>query len=823
MSKEIIPRKYNEEEQKFIHKYGESSFLIWETLSDSQKADYFELEQLYSDFFELYRDHYDDLKYYALMYRNVPLYNITNDLLSMNYFASKKDEIVGYKKKVLKDKSLKGQIVKLYYENEALFPKVCIKYADVNFQINRKYSNDWDSIFEALREIRTKEIPHVLSVNDMTDTQCMEILNHKSSLTNDYSELCDQYLGDISIGFDLFKDSNDRTNFCLNKLIPILLNEDSGKESLRDILLEYISQNFGGFIKSCVRDELKRIESYYSRIKTISNEHQDLVKEKEKLTAQKDMLQYEEPTRDISEIRKDGLYGLFRNKREEIEYLEDAIHSYEWLGRGQNEEELKQLIHKAAFPAPFEKPITLQDIEKKQKENKEAEATNNKIKERIKLLGQELSQKRAEISVKVRAIYDQIHEIDAEILKKNKDIENIKAIVAKDVPHYNICSVIYDYQDNVNKFINDIYEKKYNMMWSNTPDEIREKERQVSGTPYVRYFILSPIDRRRELHGGSCNHIYRSFISRKTNKPDCCFSSSLLMTQWCNIFETEKKKQEELKRKEQEEKRRIEEERRKQEEEKRRREEEARLERFRYNKRNRHSRDYYISFDEATHIYKVGGITLQSVTNIVENCFPKFDAQLHAKTTAAKMGMTEEEVIAMWERKGKESRELGTVMHQKIESYYQGQDSGEDDAFRLFKVFAEKVKLEPYRTEWAVYDTDYNIAGTIDFVDCQDGIFTIYDWKRSDKIIANGMPVKVSKYQEKGLYPLEHLENCAYYHYALQLSLYKFILEKNYDIKVSDLRLGIFHPSYDKPYVLKMPYLENEVKTLMELRSEVLL
>jgi hypothetical protein len=187
------------------------------------------------------------------------------------------------------------------------------------------------------------------------------------------------------------------------------------------------------------------------------------------------------------------------------------------------------------------------------------------------------------------------------------------------------------------------------------------------------------------------------------------------------------------------------------------------------------------------------------------------------------MGMTEEEVIAMWERKGKESRELGTAMHQKIESYYQGKQPYEDEAFKLFMVFADKVKLEPYRTEWAVYDTDYNIAGTIDFMDCQDGIFTIYDWKRSDKIIANGMPVKVSKYQEKGLYPLEHLENCAYYHYALQLSLYKFILEKNYDIRVSDLRLGIFHPSYDKPYVLKMPYLENEVKTLMELRSEVIL
>ena len=48
-------------------------------------------------------------------------------------------------------------------------------------------------------------------------------------------------------------------------------------------------------------------------------------------------------------------------------------------------------------------------------------------------------------------------------------------------------------------------------------------------------------------------------------------------------------------------------------------------------------------------------------------------------------------------------------------------------------------------------------------------------------------------------------------------------LERLYEfLKVNDLRLGIFHPSYDKHYVLRMPYLENEVKTLMELRSESL-
>lgn len=83
-------RKYNEKELAFINKYGESTFLFWEPLSESQKADYWELERLYGDFFELYKDHYEDLKLYALMYRNVPLYNITNDILSMSFFISRK-------------------------------------------------------------------------------------------------------------------------------------------------------------------------------------------------------------------------------------------------------------------------------------------------------------------------------------------------------------------------------------------------------------------------------------------------------------------------------------------------------------------------------------------------------------------------------------------------------------------------------------------------------------------------------------------------------------------------------------------------------------
>ena len=589
--KEIV-RHYTEEENEFMRKYGESNFYFWETLSDSQKADYLKLERLYTDFFELYNEHYEDLKLYALYHRNVNIQNCNQDPTSVLFFAWNKKKVFGFKE----------------YE-----------------------------LIEDEQELEAYRIINGIAGKVIVG---LDILGFKDKIEREASKIP-----------STFKSKVDWITYYKAKLALLYLDNE-----------EF-------FIKFCMK---------YTNVDITPKEEKD-------------------------DITADNL----RHLRERIT---------------------------------------------NRSEDYEFSAFNDLNYEQLKLL--------FEHSENINSEYKMI------LNQLETDGFNMKQI------------------------------EYYNDWLCNTGEMKKQKKRF------------------KKINREDC---FRWYISRDgTNEEKFHFSSYPLFRIWKENIESMRKwqKEKELQYfKEQEEQKRIEEAKRRREEDRRRR----------YNIIHRHSRDCFLSFDETNHTYSVERNPLQSVTNIVENCFPKFDAQLHAKTTAAKMGMTEEEVIAMWEQKGKESRELGTAMHQKIESYYQGKDSGEDDAFRLFKVFADKVKLEPYRTEWAVYDTDYNIAGTIDFVDCQDGIFTIYDWKRSDKIIANGMPVKVSKYQEKGLYPLEHLENCAYYHYALQLSLYKFILEKNYDIKVSDLRLGIFHPSYDKPYVLKMPYLENEVRTLMELRSEVIL
>ena len=371
---------------------------------------------------------------------------------------------------------------------------------------------------------------------------------------------------------------------------------------------------------------------------------------------------------------------------------------------------------------------------------------------------------------------------------------------------------VYVNYKEIEQYVITSCEKLYNILWLRKPNYMRELESHITGAQSIRNIF--------DLGYKKLNHSkFFYYIRHKiTNEEKIILRERGLMKQWCEIIDKEHEKAERIKREQE----RIKEERRRREEEQRRKEEETRREKFRFNQRNRHCRDSNISFDDATHLYKVNGVTLQSVTDFVEGCFPKFDAEFFAKKKAVYLEKTTQEVLDMWEQKGKESRELGTELHKKIENYYQDIASTEDDTFKLFLMFANKIELKPYRTEWAVYDVKHNIAGTIDFVDYQNGEYIIYDWKRSDKIIDNGMPIKASKYNEKGNHPLEHLDNTPYYHYALQLSIYKYILENNYNIKISDLRLGVFHPTYEKPYVLRMPYLEKEINDIFGLRSEVL-
>ena len=238
-----------------------------------------------------------------------------------------------------------------------------------------------------------------------------------------------------------------------------------------------------------------------------------------------------------------------------------------------------------------------------------------------------------------------------------------------------------------------------------------------------------------------------------------------------------------------------------------------------YNELNSHPRDSRLLFDPESHTYYIEGRPLKSVTTLVEECFPQFDALYWAHRKAPQEGLTPEELMAKWEAEACRARDLGTTMHDKIERYYLGEDSGDDtDAYRLFRCFAAVNRLYPFRTEWRIYLEEYGIAGTLDFLErTPDGTYNIYDWKRSRKLINRfGMVEATSPFRKTGLHPISHLPDCSYYHYALQVSVYRYILEQKYGINVNKMRLGVFYPSYSGYYIVDLPYLRNEVISILK-------
>jgi hypothetical protein len=272
--------------------------------------------------------------------------------------------------------------------------------------------------------------------------------------------------------------------------------------------------------------------------------------------------------------------------------------------------------------------------------------------------------------------------------------------------------------------------------------------------------------------------------------------------------------------------------------------------------RNPHPRDAHIHFEEGPHKYTIQGINgvtadteFTSVTTFVHGHFEHFNAK---EVIAAMMrnekkwndpvanakyyGKTAEEIEEMWSKAGRDAAAKGTEMHYKIECFYNdvAADTADTDTAppnyntsRTSTMNSSRVKNRPsdptgqsgrYFTKkrksqgrliWYMKSSHVNpvVGGRT------PPPLAIYDWKRCRDI------VKTNRGNKFATHPaIEHLPDTNYWHYALQLNIYKYILQTKYDKTVTDLYLVVLHPEAQNYQRVKLPDLQAEVAELFEER-----
>lgn len=124
--------------------------------------------------------------------------------------------------------------------------------------------------------------------------------------------------------------------------------------------------------------------------------------------------------------------------------------------------------------------------------------------------------------------------------------------------------------------------------------------------------------------------------------------------------------------------------------------------------------------------------------------------------------------------------------------------------------------LEHLIDELPIGSEEFNIASCVDhlFYNKLTGGLVLVDYKTNS--LMEGYNKKAYKKAMK--VPLSHINDDALHHYHIQLSIYKFLIEKYTGLKVDEMFIVYMSENIENYEIIPIPYLEKEVEEILENR-----
>jgi len=223
-----------------------------------------------------------------------------------------------------------------------------------------------------------------------------------------------------------------------------------------------------------------------------------------------------------------------------------------------------------------------------------------------------------------------------------------------------------------------------------------------------------------------------------------------------------------------------------------------------------------IVFTEENHSYKslnqndfIDWISVTTLTSFFKEPFDaKKVAQKVSKRKKSKWyGMKPKDIQIIWEKESERAMSLGTYYHNQREDDLCALASIEREGVNV-PIFtpilkgngvkhAPKQKLDPgVYPEHMIYLKSAGICGQSDLVEVVNGKVSIIDYKTNKEIKMQSY-VDWEGVSQKMQFPVSHLDDCNFNHYALQLSIYMYIIIKH-NPKLRPGNMYIHHVQFEE-------------------------
>ena len=197
--------------------------------------------------------------------------------------------------------------------------------------------------------------------------------------------------------------------------------------------------------------------------------------------------------------------------------------------------------------------------------------------------------------------------------------------------------------------------------------------------------------------------------------------------------------------------------------------------------------------------------------------------------------ITVTDVLNEWEYKNKFACVKGSTCHEYSQSLWSGEEynelmfDGSAEFLKSVNLIQKQAKqfkkdyqdhLEHLQDELVIGSAEYDIASAVDhlFYNKLTSGLVLVDYKTNSTLKGYNDSEYNRRYTKKMKVPLHNIDDDSLHHYYIQLSIYKFLIEKYTGLKVDEMFIVYMSENIENYEIIEIPYLQDEVKKILELR-----